>query len=165
MPWTDTGDWSCTCPPQFSIPHNKPHSTSPTIVCLQHLIQYICSHSPCWRKCNWTWEWPIKISKWRLWPQEMGWKDRHCTAWVCNMQLTATLVNCVYTVKIHSNLNGQIYHCYLSTYSPHTNPNNGMARCHKMLETTAVQLQWYSCLTAKTLLMIHKELNSGRQNA
>ena len=39
-------------PALFSIPHSKPHSSSPTFFCLQHLIQYICSHSPCWRMCK-----------------------------------------------------------------------------------------------------------------
>ena len=44
--------------------------------------------------------------------------------WVSNMQCTATLLNLVYTVKIHTNLDGQIYHCYFTTCSPQTNPNN-----------------------------------------
>jgi hypothetical protein len=39
-------------PPPFSISHTKPHNSSPTFVCLQHLIQYICSRFPWWRMCN-----------------------------------------------------------------------------------------------------------------
>ena len=51
MQWVDTGNWSCT-PHPFSIPHTKPHNSSPTSVGLQHVIQYTCSHSPCCRMCN-----------------------------------------------------------------------------------------------------------------
>jgi hypothetical protein len=52
MQWTDIGDWSCNPSAPFSNPHNKPHSSSPTSVCLQHLIQYICSRSPYCRMHN-----------------------------------------------------------------------------------------------------------------
>jgi len=44
VPQKNTADWSGPAPPQFSIPHTKPHSSSPTSVCLQHLIH---SHCPC----------------------------------------------------------------------------------------------------------------------
>ena len=46
----ETGHESFPLP--FSIPHTEPHSTSPNFVCLQHLIQYIGSRSPCWRMRN-----------------------------------------------------------------------------------------------------------------
>ena len=70
-----------------------------------------------------------------------GWKVRQCTTLVSNMQLTTTLVNCVYTTKIHTNLVGRIYHCYLSTYSLQNNPNN----VYSLLPKKAVD----TCSTAK----------------
>jgi len=65
--------------------------------------------------------------------QERGWKDRHRTTWVSNTQLTATLVNFVYTIKIHNNLSSQIYH--FAVIGPRTacKPIQimGEALCHK----------------------------------
>ena len=64
--------------------------------------------------------------------QETGWKDRR-TAWVSNTHLTATLVNFIYTIKIHNNLDGQIYH--FTVIGPHTacKPTQitSVTLCHK----------------------------------
>lgn len=64
--------------------------------------------------------------------QETGWKDRNCTAWVSNTQLTATLVNFVYTIKIHNNLGGQIYHFTVIGPRMARKPTQitGVALCH-----------------------------------
>ena len=75
-----------------------------------------------------------------------SWKDRQCTILVSNMQLTATLVNCVYTTKIHNNLDGRIYHCYLSNYSLENHPNN----VYSPLPQKAVD----TCSTAKMVQLL-----------
>ena len=91
MQWTGTGDWS-----SHSIYFNIFTATVHAVECAMCL----------------NLEWHIDISKWCLCLQETGWTDRHRKACVCNMQLTATLVNWVCTIKIHNNLDGQIYNCY-----------------------------------------------------
>ena len=59
--------------------------------------------------------------------------------------------NCVHTIKIHNNLHGQIYHCYLFTYSPQSNPNNGMAHCHKKAVDTCCTATVVQLLDSKNI--------------
>jgi hypothetical protein len=83
--------------------------------------------------------------------QETEWKDRHCTAWASNMQLTATLVISVYTIKIHNNLGNQIHH--FTVICPHT--------AHKPTQITAVALCHKKagdpCCTATMIQLLHSK--------
>ena len=112
-------------PHQFSIAHTEPHSNSPTFICLQHFIQYICSCSPCWRMCNVSelWNDPLMF---QVMAVATGNRLEGQTFYSMGLQHAAHShigKLCIY-YKIHDHLDGQIYYCYFTTYSPQTNPNN-----------------------------------------
>jgi hypothetical protein len=167
MHWIDARDWSCNPPTTLvSSPNAKPHCSSLTFfVCsISFNISVAILHNG---ECVMSLNLRMHLNTFPsdVCGQETGWKDRHCTAQVSNTQLTATLVNFVYTIKIHNNLGSQINH--FTVIGPHTARKQtqitGVALCHKKAGDTCVQLQWYSCFTVRTHLMIHKELDSGRQ--